>query len=47
MRPSLATPESKEMTLMPAAMAFLVTGTRASGSLAEMTMASTFWAIRS
>ena len=46
MRPSGAMPESKEITLMPRSIAFLATGTSASASLAEMTMASTFWAIR-
>jgi len=45
MRPSLAMPESNESTVMPRCMAFLQTGTRASWSLAEMTMASTFWAM--
>ncbi|MNM73459.1 hypothetical protein D3C81_851860 [compost metagenome] len=44
-RPSLARPLSKEMTLMPRCMAFLVIGTSAFASLAEMTMALTFWLI--
>ena len=34
------------MTLMPRDMAFLVMGMRASLSLAEMMMPSTFWAMR-
>ena len=41
-RPSGARPLSKEITLIPRAMAFFVIGTSAFGSLAEMTMASTF-----
>ena len=45
MRPSGAMAESKLMTLMPRCMAFLPTGTRASASLAETMMPSTFWAI--
>ncbi len=44
-RPSGATPESQEMTVMPRCMAFFSTGTSASLSLAEMAIASTFWAI--
>jgi hypothetical protein len=39
-------PLSKEMTLIPRCIAFFVIGTSALGSLAEMTMASTFWLIR-
>ena len=35
------------MTLMPAALAFFATGTSASASLAEMMIASGFWATRS
>ena len=46
MRPSFAIPESKEMTLMPAFMAFLAMGTSASTSFAEMAMALTLCAIR-
>ena len=38
MRPSLLMPESKDMTLMPLLIAFLVMGMRASRSLAEMAM---------
>lgn len=44
-RPSGATPESHEMTVMPRSMARLSVGTSASVSLAETAMASTFWAI--
>ena len=40
-----ATPESHETTLMPRCIAFFSTGTTASGSLAEMAIASTPWAI--
>ena len=45
-RPSGATPESQEMTVMPRSIAFLSAGTSASLSLAETAMASTFCAIR-
>ncbi len=45
MRPSGATPESHEMTLMPLR-GFFRAGTTASGSLAEMAIASTPCAIR-
>ncbi len=41
-RPALAMAESKEITLMPRCMAFLPTATRASASLAETMMPSTF-----
>ena len=44
-RPSGAMPESKDSTVMPRSIAFLVVGTRALASLAEMISASTFWAI--
>jgi hypothetical protein len=39
-------PESKDMTLMPLLIAFLVMGMRASRSFAEMAMPWTFWAMR-
>ena len=45
MRPSGATPESHEMTLMPRWAAFFRAGTTASGSFAEIAMASTPCAI--
>ena len=44
--PAGATPESHETTLMPRCIAFFSTGTTASGSLAEMAIASTPWAIK-
>src|SRR6185437_11945593 len=43
--PIRSTPESNEITVMPRDIAFFSTGTRASGSLAEMAMALTFCAI--
>ena len=44
-RPSGATPESQEITVMPRCMARLRAGTTASGSLAEIAIASTPCAI--
>src|SRR3569832_559567 len=44
-RPSLATPESHEITVMPRSIAFFSTGTSASASLAETAIALTFCAI--
>ena len=44
-RPSGATPESQEMTVMPRSIAFFSAGTSASRSLAETAIASTCWAI--
>src|ERR1041384_5578574 len=44
-RPALAIPESNDSTVMPRCAAFLQAGIRASGSLAEITIAFTFWAI--
>ena len=45
-RPAVATPESKETTLIPRFCAFLRIGTNASVSFAEITIAFTFCAIR-
>ena len=47
LRPLLAKSESKVSTLMPLAMAFLMTASTDFGSLTEMAMPSTFLAIRS
>ena len=44
-RPSFATAESQEMTLMPRCIARFSEGARASGSLADTAMASTRWEI--
>ncbi len=44
-RPSGATPNPSEITVMPRCIAFFSAGTSASGSLAEIAMASTCWAI--
>src|ERR1044071_6909068 len=43
--PALATPESNDSTVMARCAAFLQTGISASGSLAEITIAFTFWAM--